>query len=732
MTANPRDVLVYRDAPDPATPVLLTGLAAAALARADGEARCEVETRGGIIDWGGAYAQGVRLTGPWALSVLIDGTEYPLGAGLVQLQAERGVLTSQHQLGPLHLTQELYPHPDTTAVIRRLVVQSDADAPLPVRIGSAFAPLLAPVLVEGIQPYRFRARSRGPTVEVTSFGHVLWIDSLPVASSWLLNGLPWEGGRVEEEVHSFESIFDRSIAPGETWTLDLVLSGGAESQNPGGPGTGRALLASAAAGAAEVRERWERWTAGTPTLRFPDDPALEAAYERARTAVRALYCHPTSEITGLVAGYPWYAALWCRDLAWMLPAVLWLGDFDWVERSLTTVFRYQSDAVVPLLGATVGELPMQISPGPVFLYGTSDTSLHYPPLARRFLGHTGRTSSVDRWWPNLRAIEGWARAKITPGTGLFRNGGEALAAQDAASTLGEVHFGIDAFDTTIWDSTDRRDHAIDLQVLYHQTMESLPEIARGLARLSEVAGMEVERDRIGVAVRTQYGWEAEGYLYDSLRMDGSPVARLRPNALRTVSAGMLETDQARSIVERAFRPDLATAWGLRTLSDMDPKYDPRAYHDGQVWPIATAWAADAALAIGDVDRGLSALHILAERIFRENGLANECYRGDRDAPFDSCFLLGFSVAPFLSVLFERLWGIELTAIGGTVRIAPRFPAEWTSASLHGLRFGDGRMDIDWTPGKLTVFWSGPGTLIVDTLGGSTPVEPDATTAIAVR
>ena len=122
--------------------------------------------------------------------------------------------------------------------------------------------------------------------------------------------------------------------------------------------------------------------------------------------------------------------------------------------------------------------------------------------------------------------------------------------------------------------------------------------------------------------------------------------------------------------------------------------------------------------IGDRDRGLAFLRTNAERIVRENGLANECYRGDRDEPFDSCFLLGFSIAPFLTTIFERLWGLTVRFHEGTLRVDPAFPSGWTGAALRRLRVGPGWVDLEWTPGAVEVRWSGPTELRVEGRSGS--------------
>ena len=39
------------------------------------------------------------------------------------------------------------------------------------------------------------------------------------------------------------------------------------------------------------------------------------------------------------------------------------------------------------------------------------------------------------------------------------------------------------------------------------------------------------------------------------------------------------------VAERLAQPDVLTGFGLRTLSDRHPAFDPQAYHRGSVWPF---------------------------------------------------------------------------------------------------------------------------------------------------
>lgn len=703
--------LLDTDRPDPSVPLLIAGLSATAIVGGDSEFEWKRETRGGAMDWAGIYGEGARLLRRWKLSYLDGPAPTPLASRVARVTAFRSHLESVFRAGPLTLTQLIAPAATVPGIARQLRVETSEPGPVTLTLVSEIEPFLAPVILEGVKPYDYRVRRRGTGLRVDTLGFGFDFDADPSPTAVLLDGVAWGGEERTTELKRITTRHELRVSAGSPLTLRFTIVGGLERNLPPlDPPASR--IVESVGWPDSSRHRWADWRAALPRIRFPGAPELEEGYRLAATALHTLYYSPEAGMTGLVAGYPWYRALWYRDLAWMLPAVLWLGDASWVDRSLRSLFRYQATGHMPILAAEPGELPMQLSPGPIFLYGTSDTTLYYPDVVRRLSAHTGDFSLARALSPNLARIAAWAEAKVDPRSGLLRNGGEIAELRQESEALGRVHYGFDAKDTTIWDSTDRRDHAIDVQVLWAQSLGALADIDELLGQNAEAEAHRRRAGEVRERIARLYPWPQEGYLYDALHADLEPVRKIRPNALRAVSAGIVSGPAARAIVARARRDDLTTPWGLRTLSSLDPSFDPTAYHDGQVWPIADAWAADAAFAAGDADLGADYLALGARRLRRENGYANECYRGDRDEPFNSCFLLGFSVAPFLTTIFERLFGLSPDLPHRLVRIDPRLPSRWPGASIEGLRLGEGLLDVDLAPGRATVRWSGPAPLVL--------------------
>jgi len=711
-------------------PLLLRSLSAAVLTDPAGDLSLPRECRGAVEEWGGVYAQLIRLTGRWRIFLWDGEHQSRLSDGFVSGRQVGDRWRTEHRIGRLAVHQEIAPTDRPSGAIRRLRFALSEGPPVSLVVHSSFRPYLLPTLVEGVRPVSFRAETSSAGLDVRQRGFGLAVRSSIGPSHLYLDRGSWLGGHRSGPLERVGADYELRLTAGLPVDLRLAIAGGLERDLARSADDIAALLADPEPRLASAEAAEARWLAGTPTMRFPDAPELERAYEAARASLRRLYSAPGDSMTGLVAGYPWYSAIWCRDLAWMLPAVLWLGDFDWAAQSLATVFRFQSRSSIPLLGGEPGELPMQISPGPIFFYGTSDTTLYFPGIVEQWVRHTGDTGATLPWRPVLAAVVAWGLARTDLATGLLRNGGEAEAISAATGAISRIRYGIDSPDTTIWDSTDRRDHAIDVQVLWWSALRSALELhaidddPTVRARLPGVVA------RLAETIRTAYDWPEERYLADSLRA-AVPVRKLRPNALRAVSAGLVSPERARALARRVAEEDLSTPWGVRTLSTKDPTYRPDAYHDGQVWPVATAWAADAAFAAGDGELGAEFLGRIAARFAAESGQANECYRGDRAEAFDSCFLLGLSVGPFVSLLFERLWGLRPDARARCLDVRPCFPAGWRSAALDGVRLGPGRVSLRWAAPVVTVGWSGPGDLTVRVGGRVSPLAPGASVAVSL-
>ena len=76
-------------------------------------------------------------------------------------------------------------------------------------------------------------------------------------------------------------------------------------------------------------------------------------------------------------------------------------------------------------------------------------------------------------------------------------------------------------------------------------------------------------------------------------LDGAkrPVRTVVSNSGHCLWLGILDEERGRAAGRRLMQRDMFTGWGLRTLSDHHPSYDPHSYQRGSVWPHDSVIAA---------------------------------------------------------------------------------------------------------------------------------------------
>ncbi|HEX9988938.1 MAG TPA: amylo-alpha-1,6-glucosidase [Chloroflexia bacterium] len=80
-------------------------------------------------------------------------------------------------------------------------------------------------------------------------------------------------------------------------------------------------------------------------------------------------------------------------------------------------------------------------------------------------------------------------------------------------------------------------------------------------------------------------WMPESGFY-AQALDGSnrQVPSISSNVGHALYCGIIDDDKAASVVERLMSPDMLCGWGIRTLSESEPSFNPMSYHNGSVWP----------------------------------------------------------------------------------------------------------------------------------------------------
>src|SRR4030095_1422990 len=82
---------------------------------------------------------------------------------------------------------------------------------------------------------------------------------------------------------------------------------------------------------------------------------------------------------------------------------------------------------------------------------------------------------------------------------------------------------------------------------------------------------------------------AGAYVY-AIDANNRPLSTVSVLSAVPMWFGVVDAQHAGRTIDVLARPDHHASWGMRIISDKDPRYDPTGYHFGSVWPLFTGWA----------------------------------------------------------------------------------------------------------------------------------------------
>jgi glycogen debranching enzyme len=192
-------------------------------------------------------------------------------------------------------------------------------------------------------------------------------------------------------------------------------------------------------------------------------------------------------------------------------------------------------------------------------------------------------------------------------------------------------------------------------------------------------------------------WLPEAGFY-ALALDGDKkaVPTLTSNVGHLLWSGIVADDRVESVVAHLGSEHMFSGWGIRTLAEGQPVYNPIEYHNGTVWPHDTALIAAGLARYGrrqDANRLVVALMEAAGHFGYRLPEAFAGYpRSQTRVPVEypsACSPQAWAAgAPLL--LMRIMLGLEPTANGLAVR--PHLPAETNRLVLRGIPGRWGRAD----------------------------------------
>jgi glycogen debranching enzyme len=208
----------------------------------------------------------------------------------------------------------------------------------------------------------------------------------------------------------------------------------------------------------------------------------------------------------------------------------------------------------------------------------------------------------------------------------------------------------------------------------------------------------------------QHFWYDDAHFY-AFALDGDKrqVKTIVSNPGHLLWSGIAAPEHAELVVRRLLEPDMWSGWGIRTLSEANPAYNPFSYQNGSVWPhdngiIAMGFrrygcTREAAMIARDISEAASYF-----AFYRLPELYAGIKRGPGTFPVQ---YLGANVpqawaAGSVFHLLRAILGLEADAQKETLYVNPDLPKWLPDITLHNLRVGNDTMTLRfWREGDKT-------------------------------
>jgi glycogen debranching enzyme len=411
------------------------------------------------------------------------------------------------------------------------------------------------------------------------------------------------------------------------------------------------------------------------------------------------------------AGVPWYSCPFGRDGIITALQTLWV-DPDWARGVLAFLAGSQAVTEDPSRDAEPGKIVHEMREGEMAAlgeipfgryYGTVDATPLFVVLAGEYHHVTGDTEFVRSIWPNVEQALAWIDRYGDPdGDGFveYRN--------DSAAGLRNQGWK---------DSHDSVFHADGAEpegpLALCEVQGYVYDAKRHASRLATELGMpERARELASQARRLRRRFDRSFWLEDlgtyalALCGDKRPCRVLTSNAGQCLVSRIAMPERAVRVARTMMGERMFSGWGVRTLAEGEPRYNPMSYHNGSVWPHDNAM-----IALGMSRYGLRAPVVRLLKSWLDASTHFELRRlpelmcGFDRARHPGPVLYPVACSPqawaagTVFMMLRACLGLTVDGAARTVRIdRPRLPEAIGEIVLRGIRVGQGRADLAFRQG----------------------------------
>jgi glycogen debranching enzyme len=439
-----------------------------------------------------------------------------------------------------------------------------------------------------------------------------------------------------------------------------------------------------------------------------DNEFFNRVLDRSLADVRMLLSTDDTGAQIPVAGTPWFDALFGRDSCIVSSQMLAYAP-DIARATLMQLSRLQGNR----LDAThdeepgkilhelrldelsrAGELPY----GPYF--GTVDATPLFLMLVADYFAWSADLRFVRELLPSIRMALQWLDIYGDP---LDRG----YLSYEKHSKNGLVNQGWkDSWDAIVHEDGTLAAPPIALAEAQAYAYGARTRLAPILEKLGEgklAAELRASAQRLRQQFNRDFWSDERGMYAMAVDGEGRAVTSFSTNPAHAMWTGLMDPLRANAVTRHLLSPDLFTGWGVRTLEQRNPRFNPIGYHVGSVWPHDNSIVAMGLKMYGFEDETnaiASALFdtAVAFPYFRLPELFGGDLRSLHQAPVPypvACRPQAWA-AGAMPLITQAILGLKPEASEHRLRIVnPKLPHWLNSVRVTGLRVGAGTVNLQF-------------------------------------
>ncbi|KQZ30010.1 amylo-alpha-1,6-glucosidase [Caulobacter sp. Root1472] len=405
------------------------------------------------------------------------------------------------------------------------------------------------------------------------------------------------------------------------------------------------------------------------------------------------------------AGIPWFSTPFGRDAIITAWQVLWIEP-GLAKGVLGYLAEHQAEEVSAFRDSAPGKIMHETRKGEMTAlgelpfgryYGGVDTTPLFVALACAYAERTGDLAFIDSLWePLLNAIAWIEHFGDSDGDGLIDY------ARGLDSGLSNQNWK-DSEDSVFHEDGKFPDGPIAVVEVQGYAFAAF----RGMADLAQRRGDRANADRwrakaehLRLEVETKFWMEDKGFYAMAIDGHGKPCRVRGSNPGHLLFCGLPSPERAAKVADALLSAAFHNGFGVRTLAQGEPRFNPMSYHNGSVWPHDTAICAMGLARYGHRDGVVEMTSGLFETAAHYEMRLPELFCGFPRQPGEppvaypvACLPQAWAAGSAFMML-QACLGITIDGWRGEVHLTdPRLPIGIDHLQVDGLRIGEACADI---------------------------------------